>query len=76
MTAAGRERAIEPLGQGRVDRAVGVEHAEDDAVGAGRLGGVDVGLHHLDLLGRIEEVAAARADDDVEADAVDLRAPA
>ncbi len=54
-----------------VDRAVGFQKADHHAVGAFRLGGVDVGLHDREFIVVEEEIAAARPDHHLELDAGD-----
>ena len=71
MTESGRARAIKLARPRRVDLAVGGQQADDDAVGAFGLGGVDVGLHDREFIVVEQEVAAARPDDHMEPDAGD-----
>lgn len=47
-----------------IDGGIGVEAAEDDAIGTVVAGLLDVGLHELDFFGGVEEIAAAGADHD------------
>ena len=71
MTERGRASSIRLGSPLFVDFALGGQQADDDAVGALRLGGFDVGALNREFVVVEQEVAAARPDDHVKADALD-----